>query len=197
MSKLRFAVLNFVFIFILNNNSVAAEKGGMPQLNPEFWFSQVFWLTVSFGLMYLILSKIVLPKISENLESRKEQIQNNIEIADNQRKESEKKLAEFDEIIKKSRIEANVHLSEIRQKLNLEINKKKEEIDKQIKLEIENAEKEILNLKKNSSNKINQIAKEISIELVKQVLNIEPNNSSVSAIVDDLSKKNKDKYNVI
>ena len=197
MSKLRFAVLNFVFIFILNNNSVAAEKGGMPQLNPEFWFSQVFWLTVSFGLMYLILSKIVLPKISENLESRKEQIQNNIEIADNQRKESEKKLAEFDEIIKKSRIEANVHLSEIRQKLNVEINKKKEEIDKQIKLEIENAEKEILNLKKNSSNKINQIAKEISIELVKQVLNIEPNNSSVSAIVDDLSKKNKDKYNVI
>ena len=197
MSKLRFAVLNFVFIFILNNNSVAAEKGGMPQLNPEFWFSQVFWLTVSFGLMYLILSKIVLPKISQNLESRKEQIQNNVEIADNQRKESEKKLAEFDEIIKKSRIEANVHLSEIRQKLNLEINKKKEEIDKQIKLEIENAEKEILNLKKNSSNKINQIAKEISIELVKQVLNIEPNNSSVSAIVDDLSKKNKDKYNVI
>ena len=197
MSKLRFAVLNFVFIFILNNNSVAAEKGGMPQLNPEFWFSQVFWLTVSFGLMYLILSKIVLPKISQNLESRKEQIQNNIEIADNQRKESEKKLAEFDEIIKKSRIEANVHLSEIRQKLNVEINKKKEEIDKQIKLEIENAEKEILNLKKNSSNKINQIAKEISIELIKQVLNIEPNNSSVSAIVDDLSKKNKDKYNVI
>ena len=197
MSKLRFAVLNFVFIFILNNNSVAAEKGGMPQLNPEFWFSQVFWLIVSFGLMYLILSKIVLPKISQNLESRKEQIQNNIEIADNQRKESEKKLAEFDEIIKKSRIEANVHLSEIRQKLNVEINKKKEEIDKQIKLEIENAEKEIFNLKKNSSNKINQIAKEISIELVKQVLNIEPNNSSVSAIVDDLSKKNKDKYNVI
>ena len=197
MSKLRFAVLNFVFIFILNNNSVAAEKGGMPQLNPEFWFSQVFWLIVSFGLMYLILSKIVLPKISENLESRKEQIQNNIEIADNQRKESEKKLAEFDEIIKKSRIEANVHLSEIRQKLNVEINKKKEEIDKQIKLEIENAEKEIFNLKKNSSNKINQIAKEISIELIKQVLNIEPNNSSVSAIVDDLSKKNKDKYNVI
>ena len=197
MSKLRFAVLNFVFIFILNNNSVAAEKGGMPQLNPEFWFSQVFWLTVSFGLMYLILSKIVLPKISQNLESRKEQIQNNVEIADNQRKESEKKLAEFDEIIKKSRIEANVHLSEIRQKLNVEINKKKEEIDKQIKLEIENAEKEILNLKKNSSNKINQIAKEISIELIKQVLNIEPNNSSVSAIVDDLSKKNKDKYNVI
>ena len=197
MSKLRFAVLNFVFIFILNNNSVAAEKGGMPQLNPEFWFSQVFWLIVSFGLMYLILSKIVLPKISQNLESRKEQIQNNIEIADNQRKESEKKLAEFDEIIKKSRIEANVHLSEIRQKLNVEINKKKEEIDKQIKLEIENAEKEIFNLKKNSSNKINQIAKEISIELIKQVLNIEPNNSSVSAIVDDLSKKNKDKYNVI
>ena len=197
MLKLRFVVLNLVFLLILSNNSVASEKAGMPQLDPEFWFSQVFWLTVSFGLMYLILPKIVLPKISQNLESRKEQIQNNIEIADNQREESEKKLAEFDEIIKKSKIEASVHLNEIRQKLNAEINKKKEEIDKQIKLEIENTEKEIFNLKKDSSNKINQIAKEISVELVKQILSIEPNNSSVSAIVDDLSKKNKDKYNVI
>ena len=143
MLKLRFVVLNLVFLLILSNNSVASEKAGMPQLDPEFWFSQVFWLTVSFGLMYLILSKIVLPKISQNLESRKEQIQNNIEIADNQREESEKKLAEFDEIIKKSKIEASVHLNEIRQKLNAEINKKKEEIDKQIKLEIENTEKEI------------------------------------------------------
>ena len=30
----------------------AAESGGMPQLNPEFWISQIFWLTLTFGILY-------------------------------------------------------------------------------------------------------------------------------------------------
>ena len=51
----------------------AAESGGMPQLNPEFWVSQIFWLIITFGILYLVLSKLILPKISINLELRKSQ----------------------------------------------------------------------------------------------------------------------------
>ena len=40
----------------------------MPQLNPEFWISQIFWLTLTFGILYVVLSKLILPKISANLE---------------------------------------------------------------------------------------------------------------------------------
>jgi len=58
----------------------SAESGGMPQLNPEFWISQIFWLTLTFGILYLVLSKLILPKISANLESRKSQILENIKI---------------------------------------------------------------------------------------------------------------------
>ena len=64
----------------------AAESGGMPQLNPEFWISQIFWLTLTFGILYLVLSKLILPKISDNLESRKSQILENIEAAENKEK---------------------------------------------------------------------------------------------------------------
>ena len=69
----------------------AAESGGMPQLNPEFWISQIFWLTLTFGILYIILSKLILPKISDNLESRKSQILENIEAAEKQRENSEEK----------------------------------------------------------------------------------------------------------
>ena len=55
----------------------------MPQLNPEFWISQIFWLTLTFGILYIVLSKLILPKISANLELRKSQIQDNIEAAEN------------------------------------------------------------------------------------------------------------------
>ena len=75
----------------------AAESGGMPQLNPEFWISQIFWLTLTFGILYIILSKFILPKISTNLEIRKSKILENIEAADKQREDCEIKLKEYNE----------------------------------------------------------------------------------------------------
>ena len=74
----------------------AAESSGMPQLNPEFWISQIFWLTITFGILYVVLSKLLLPKISDNLEMRKSKILENIEAADKQREESQKKLDEYE-----------------------------------------------------------------------------------------------------
>ena len=49
-------------------------------------------------------------------------------------------------------------------------------------------------LKKTAPEKINKIAIETSSELVKKLIGADINNSSISAIVDDLSKKNGDKY---
>ena len=60
--------------FLSLKEAFAAESGGMPQLNPEFWVSQIFWLNLTFGILYLVLSKLILPKISANLELRKSQI---------------------------------------------------------------------------------------------------------------------------
>ena len=90
IKKKLFQYILFSFLFI--EKVFSAESGGMPQLNPEFWISQVFWLTLTFGTLYVVLSKLILPKISANLESRKSQISDNIEAAVKQREESEAKL---------------------------------------------------------------------------------------------------------
>jgi F-type H+-transporting ATPase subunit b len=172
----------------------AAESGGMPQLNPEFWISQIFWLTITFGILYVVLSKLVLPKISANLELRKSQISDNIEAADKQRKESESKLKEYDEIISKSKSEAKNIFSQVREKALKDINAKKEILDKQIEEEVKKVEGEINTLRLESPAKINKIAIETSSELIQKLIGAEVNNSSISAIVDDLSRKNGDKY---
>ena len=83
---LRFSQILLIY-FLLFSYVESAESGGMPQLNPEFWFSQIFWLIISFGIMFILLSKFVLPKISENLEIRKAQILENIEVAEKQRED--------------------------------------------------------------------------------------------------------------
>jgi len=192
IKKIFFQLVFFNFFFI--KEVFAAESGGMPQLNPEFWISQIFWLTLTFGILYVVLSKLILPKISTNLELRKSQIQENIEAAEKQRESSESKLREYDEIIQKSKLEAKNIFKDAREKMLKNINSKKEILDKQIDEEISNAEKEIETLKKGAAEKINKIAIETSSDLVKKLIGAEVNNSSISAIVNDLSKKNGNKY---
>ena len=188
-------IFQSVFFSLLSLEKVfAAESGGMPQLNPEFWVSQIFWLTIIFGILYIILSKIILPKISGNLESRKLQISDNIEAADKQRKESEAKLKEYDEIISKSKNEAKNFFNQAREKALKDINIKREVLEKQIDEEVKKAEEEIKKLKLEAPKKINKIAIETSSELIQKLIGAGVNNSSISAIVDDLSKKNGDRY---
>jgi F-type H+-transporting ATPase subunit b len=172
----------------------AAESGGMPQLNPEFWISQIFWLTLTFGILYLVLSKLILPKISANLETRKSQILENIEAAEKQREDSEMKLKEYEEIISKSKLEAKTIFNQARERALKDINAKKEVLESQIDEEISKAEEEIKTLRNSAPDKINKIAIETSSELIQKLIGAEVNNSSISAIVDDLSRRSGDKY---
>tara|TARA_Y100000816_G_scaffold273083_1_gene239102 strand:+ start:249 stop:836 length:588 start_codon:yes stop_codon:yes gene_type:complete len=183
-----------IFYFFFIKEVFAAESGGMPQLNPEFWVSQIFWLTLTFGVMYIILSKIILPKISSNLELRKSQIQENIEAAERQREDSESKLKQYEEIILKSKLDAKNIFKETREKALKDINSKREILEKQIDDEIKKAEEEIMLLKKDAPTKINKIAIETSSEILKNLIGTEVNNSSISTIVDDLFKRERNKY---
>ena len=187
----------FVLNFVLLNNAQSGESGGMPQLNPEFWVSQIVWLVLTFGILYIVLSKLILPKISDNLESRKSQILENIETAEKQREESEKKIKEFEKIILDSKLEGKNHFNEVRQKILDDINNKRTALEKDIDKEINAAEEEINNLKINSNEKIKNIAVETSAELIKELIGEEANNSSISAIVEEQSKKNKENKNAI
>ena len=103
----------FTLNFVLIGSAQSGESGGMPQLNPDFWVSQIVWVVLTFGILYIVLSKLILPKISDNLESRKSQILENIENAETQREESEKKLKQFEKIILDSKIEAKNHFNEV------------------------------------------------------------------------------------
>tara|TARA_B100001029_G_scaffold106467_1_gene87851 strand:- start:503 stop:1081 length:579 start_codon:yes stop_codon:yes gene_type:complete len=185
-------IFKTLIVYFLSINFIqAAESGGMPQLDPEFWVSQIFWLVITFGILYLVLSKLILPKISDNLETRKSQVLDNLELAEKQRNESEVKLKEFDNIILKSKIDAKNLFNESRKKLLDDINKKREKLEEEIDKEVKIIEAEINELKKKSPEKINKIAIETSEDLINQLIGAKVNNSSITAIVTDVASKNK------
>ena len=190
-NRVTFYLILLSFLFY---KEAFASNTGMPQLNPEFWISQIFWLTLIFGALYILLSKFILPKISNNLETRKSQIVENIESAEKQRKESDQKIKDYENIINEAKIEAKNIFNQAREKILKDINNKKESLKKEIDQEIKKAETEILELKNKSPEKINKIAIETSADLIQHIIGVEVNNSNISAIVEDISKKNKEKY---
>ena len=192
----KIVILLFVTCFACFNTVFAAESGGMPQLNPEFWISQIFWLIITFGILFIVLTKVILPKISDNLETRKSQILENIETADKQKEESQKKIDEYEKIILDSKLKAKNFFNDAREKILDDINKKRASLEKDLDEEIGEVEKELSELKNKSGEKINKIAAETSAELLKELIGEEVNSSSIAAIVEDQSKINRERKDV-
>jgi len=178
----------FVQSAIFSSKSLGAEEG-MPQLNPEFWFSQTFWLVLVFVILYLIIWKRILPKITDNLENRKKTISSDLQEAQNLKKLAEERYKEYKKLINDAKNEAGKIISESKLKLDQDLNNNKMEIQKEIDREINEVEKEIKNFKKKSLESVSKISKEISSEVIKKILNTEINESNLSAIVEEVSQK--------
>ena len=189
---------NFCFtlclVFALNSNQVFAAEAGMPQFNPEFWISQIFWLTLIFSVLYIVIWKIFLPKITDSIENRKSRIVNDLNEAQKLKENAEKKLSEYNKIIESAKKEAKRIIEDNKKKLENDIKNKKLKFNEEIEKELINVEIEIKNLKKSSISNINKIAVEVSSEIIKQMFGTEMNMNKVSAIVEDISKRKIGKY---
>ena len=167
---------------------------GMPQFNIEFWSAQIFWLILIFFALYTIIWKIFLPKISDSIENRKSRLVNDLDEVQKLKENAEKKLNEYNIIIEKSKKEAKKIIEDSKKKLDRDIENKKQKFNDEIEKELVATEKEIKDLKKYSISNINHIATETTTEIIKQIINTQVNKSNVSAIVNDVTKRQMEKH---
>ena len=179
-----------VFPALLGESLFAAEAG-MPQLNPKYWASQAFWLIIIFLSIYILISRIFIPKIKSNIDMRESKIRKDLEEAKIFREEAEKKLKAYKDLMESAKVDAKKILSESSQKLNEDMQAKKNKIQKEIEQETRNAEKEIQKFKSESLNKVNTISEEIVSTLVKDIFGEDLNRSSIKATVSQVLKEYK------
>ena len=112
----KFCFTLYIAFFVTINQALGAEKG-MPQLNSEFWASQIFWLTLIFLGLYGIIWKVFLPKITDSIENRKSRVINDVNEAQKLKESAEKKLEEYNKIIENTKKEAKKILEMKKKKL--------------------------------------------------------------------------------
>ena len=186
--------LKLIIIFVVINKNLFAAEAGMPQLDPEYWASQAFWLILIFTILYVAISKFYLPKIKNNLDNRENKIKEDLENANKFREQSEAKIKEYQIILENAKKEVSKIHFDSKSILDKDIQLKKEKMEKEIEKEILKAQKEILELKNNSMSSINSIAGSIVSNIIENISGDKLNESSIKATVEDISKKNINKY---
>ena len=186
--------LTLLLALVAINIDLYAAEAGMPQLDPTYWASQAFWLVLIFAILYISISKFYLPKIKDNLDNRENKIKEDLENASKFKEQSETKLKEYEIILENAKKEViKIHF-ESKNILDKEINSKKIAIEKEIEKEISKATKEIIEFKKNSLSSIQKISENIASDIIENISGDKLNESSVKAVVEDISKKNISRY---
>ena len=182
-----------IAILAIQTNLFAAEAG-MPQLDPTYWASQAFWLILIFSILYISIAKFYLPKIKNNLDNRENKIKEDLETANKFNNLSETKLKEYEKIMENAKKEVIKVYLETKNKLDKDIQAKKGTMEKEMENEINKAQKEIVELKKNSISDIQNISREIASNIIENISGDKLNESSITAAVEDVSKKKIGKY---
>ena len=187
-------LLIIIGIFITSQVNLLTAEAGMPQLDPTYWASQAFWLVLIFTMLYLVLSKLFIPKIKESIDDRENKIKDDLDEAQKLKIIAEEKLKEYELAIENAKKEVQKTLFESKNKLNTEIKNKKKEFAKEIETEVKNTEQEIKKLKKESLANIAAISEEITSKVIEMVSGEPLNQSSIKAAVLESTKKNLGKF---
>jgi len=182
LEDIKSKMLYFVFL-ILSGNCLAAE--GMPQFDSKSFNSQLFWLIITFTILYIMIAYLILPRIRENIRLRKNKIANDIERADIIKSELENMISQSNIKLEQAKNHAQEIIKETLIRSNKEYDNQINNIKKQIaKMQIEN-EKKIAEYKKSLEKDIEKSAISLSAVMLSK-LNYK--NSNAEQIQEKLLK---------
>ena len=159
----------------------------MPQLDFSTFVPQLFWLFLSLSFLYLILSRIALPRISDVIEERKDIIAQDIDKAKALSNDTDLAIEELDIKIVEAKSKSLELINSSRKKI-LDLNdSEKRKFDEEILKEVKKAEDEIFTNKDLAMSRISEIAEEITAEMLSNILPGEVDKKSLEKLSKDIN----------
>ena len=161
----------------------------MPQLNPEFFISQLFWLAISFAFLFIFLWRISLPKISSVLEKRANKINEDIKIAKQYQAETEEIQTNINNLLKKARLETSDLIKSANQNLQAHTAKELEKLDNSLNAKLDESSSIIEKNKADSLNQINDQIFDITKLTLSKISSIGVSDNDIKDIVTSEQQK--------
>lgn len=141
----------------------------MPQLDFSVFPSQAFWLTVCFFSMLLVMSKLIVPRIAEMINLRKEKIDDYLEKAAEIKAKAENALEKYQQALRDATNDANQSLQKTQQDLKNLIERKQIDLANELAAQIAEGEKKIQASKSKAMLQVQDIAGDLAVEVVKKL----------------------------
>tara|TARA_Y100000741_G_scaffold3455_1_gene2905 strand:+ start:43 stop:591 length:549 start_codon:yes stop_codon:yes gene_type:complete len=141
------------------------QSAGLPQMDISTFPSQIFWLVVTFSILYIFMWKFVIPKLRITIEERKDKISNDVNEAEKLKSEAEEILSKYESKISSSNQDAQKIITEARNQSDEYIDKVKKENEAKITSMIEDSNMKIKEQEKKSKSEIEKA----TLETIKSI----------------------------
>ena len=155
----------------------------MPQLNPLDWGPQLIWLLITFGMLYLLMVKVALPRIGSVIEARADRIKKDLAEADRLRRQTEEAIAAYEQALAEAKQKAHAIVEEGRAKLKAESAAERARLDADLAERGAEAETRIEAAKAAAMRDVNAVAADVAADIVRRLIGIAPAKGEIDQAV--------------
>jgi F-type H+-transporting ATPase subunit b len=155
----------------------------MPQLNPLDWAPQLIWLVITFGILYLLMKRVALPKIGSVIEMRQGRIAGDLQAADKLRRKTQEAIAAYEQALAEAKARAHGIAQEARNRLKDDVGAERAALERDLSAKSAEAEARILAAKTSALKDVDAVASETAAEIVRRLIGIGPAKPEVALAV--------------
>ena len=161
----------------------------MPQLNPLDWGPQLIWLLITFGILYLLMVYVALPRIGGVIEARAAHIAKDLATADSLRRETEEAIAAYEQALAEAKQKAHAIVEEGRAKLKEETAAERAKLESELGKKSAEAEARINAAKTSAIREVNNVAADVAADIVRQLIGVAPAKAEIEKAVQAARKE--------
>ncbi len=170
-------------IFMADAAGEAAEGGSLPQMDVSTFPSQIFWLAVTFGALYLIMSRMVLPRVGAAIEERRDRIADDLDRAAESKRLAEEAEAAYNRALADARAKSQAIAAETREEVNAEIATLQKSAEQSLAARAAEAEAKIAAMKGAAAAKVREAAADTTRAIVETLIQETPAETAVEAAI--------------
>ncbi len=168
------------------SHAAEAASGGMPQFAIETWVGQIFWLFLTFGIMYFILSKFILPKIGQGLTDRGDRIADDLDEASRMQQQATQAQADYERALADAKAKAHNIAETTRKSVDEELTAEAEVADEQFARKQIEADERIRTIKTAALGKIDDVAANTVGDIIEKLAGVKSTASRVKTAISSV-----------
>jgi F-type H+-transporting ATPase subunit b len=167
------------------HTEVPQGRGKFPPFDPQTFPSQLFWLTLVFVLLYVLMAKVALPRIGTIIEERRKHIDAHLAEAQRFKEQSDAAVVAHDKMLAEARVQAQTVANTVRQQKSVEADEARTRLEAQLRERLAAAEQSIATARSAAMANVKTIAADSAAAIVERLIGRTPSKEEIAAALDE------------